>query len=420
MSISVNAEFPTKLQFLFKPKRYKVARGGRGSGKSWGFARALLIQGASKPLRILCVREVQKSIQDSVYQLLLDQIKVLGLESFYSSIQNEIRGINGTTFRFSGLSDLTSDQLKSFEGVDKVWCEESHTITKQSWNVLTPTIRKEESEIWVTYNPELESDETHQRFVINPPPDCESVLMNYQDNPWFPKVLELERIHAEKTMKTEEYRHIWEGECKPAVEGAIYFDEVAKAEKEGHICHVPYDQFLKVQAVWDLGWNDAMTIILVQKSASALHIIGYIEDTRRTYDSYMDELKQLKYNWGRHYLPHDGFSHDPKSGTTAAQILEKHGAIVERIPMLDIEDGIKLARMTFGRLYFDKTKTERLVECLKRYRRNINRNTEEATTPRHDEFSHGADALRYLCVSADNFTNDTWGGKLKYNDKGIV
>jgi phage terminase large subunit len=416
----IEARFPKPLKFLFQPARYKVARGGRGSGKSWGFARALLILGAEKPLRILCVREVQKSIQDSVYQLLLDQIKNLGMEAFYSSVQTEVRGINGTTFRFSGLSELTSDQLKSFEGVDKVWCEEAHTISPKSWNVLIPTIRKEESEIWVTFNPELESDETYKRFVTNPPPDCVSILMNYNDNPWFPKVLELERIHAEETMKAEEYAHIWEGRCKPAVEGAIYFDEVAKAETSGHICNVPYDPLLKVQAIWDLGWNDAMTIILAQKSASAIHIIGYIEDNRRTYDSYMSELKELKYNWGSHYLPHDGFSSDPKSGTTAAKILEKHRATVQQTPSLSIEDGIKLARMSFGRLYFDKEKTNRLVECLKRYRRNINKSTDEGTTPRHDEFSHGADALRYLCIAADSFTNEEWGKKIIYSNKGIV
>ena len=164
----VEARFPEKLKFLFAPARYKVARGGRGSGKSWGFARALLIQGASQPTRVLCTREVQKSIQQSVHQLLEDQVAELGLSSFYEVLTHEIRGKNGSAFYFAGLSDQTADTLKSFEGVDIVWCEEAHSITERSWNILTPTIRKPNSEIWVSFNPELESDETFKRFIRTP------------------------------------------------------------------------------------------------------------------------------------------------------------------------------------------------------------------------------------------------------------
>jgi phage terminase large subunit len=167
--MQITAEFPDKLKFLFTPMRYKVARGGRGSAKSWSVARALLIQGANRPLRILCTREIQKSIQQSVHQLLSDQIKALKLDSFYQVLNNEIRGINGTEFYFSGLSNETSASLKSFEGVDIVWCEEAQNISKQSWDILLPTIRKPDSEIWVTFNPDLETDETYQRFVVNKP-----------------------------------------------------------------------------------------------------------------------------------------------------------------------------------------------------------------------------------------------------------
>lgn len=416
--MQTKASFPEKLQFLFKPSRYKVIYGGRGSSKSWSVARALLIQGLSKPIRVLCTREIQKSIQQSVHQLLSDQIKSLGLEGNYEVLQTEIRGTNGTTFYFAGLSNETAVTLKSFEGVDIVWCEEAQAITKQSWDILIPTIRKPDSEIWVTYNPELDTDETHKRFVINPPDNCISVKMNYTDNPWFPDVLEAERQHAKQSMKAEDYNWIWEGDCKPAVEGAIYFDQISEAEREGRLTNVPYDAQLKVHCVWDLGWNDAMTIVFVQKSASALHVIDYVEGNRRTYDDYMLEINSKRYNIGKHYLPHDGFSHDPKSGKTVEQILSALGAQVMPVPKLDLEDGIKLARQTFKRIYFDKTKTSRLIECLKRYRRNQNQSTLEFTTPRHDEFSHGADSFRYMCVCADQFTNDEWGGKLNYPSLG--
>jgi phage terminase large subunit len=132
------ARFPKKLQFLFKAARYKVARGGRGSSKSWSIARALLLMGAQRPLRVLCTREVQKSIQQSVYQLLKDQIASLGLGAAYDPMATEIRGKNGTQFLFSGLSDMTAESLKSFEGIDIVWVEEAQSVTKNSWDILIP------------------------------------------------------------------------------------------------------------------------------------------------------------------------------------------------------------------------------------------------------------------------------------------
>src|SRR5574343_99827 len=152
MSRSVDAHFPKKLEFLFKPKRYKVAYGGRGSGKSWGVARALLIQGAQSPLRILCAREVQKSIKQSVHQLLTDQIQALGLGGFYEVLETEIRGKNGTQFYFAGLASHTVESIKSFEGAQRVWVEEGQTVSKKSWDILIPTIRAPASEICVTFN----------------------------------------------------------------------------------------------------------------------------------------------------------------------------------------------------------------------------------------------------------------------------
>lgn len=336
-------------------------------------------------------------------------------------LQTEIRGPHGSQIFFSGLSDITADGLRSFEGVDIVWCEEAQAISAKSWKTLVPTIRKEGSEIWVTYNPELESDPTHQMFVINPPPDCESVLMNWQDNPYFPDVLKTEREHALATMKPEEYRNVWEGECLPAVTGAIYFDEVATAEKEGRIRAVPNDPLLKTHAIWDLGWNDSMSIVLVQRSASELRIVDYIEDSHRTLADYVMTLKAMPLNWGVHYLPHDGFSKDFKTGKSAQEIMEALGCTVEQTPNMAIEEGIRASRMTFGRIYFDKDKTKRLVECLKRYRRHINKQTLEAGSALHDEYSHGADAFRYTCIVADALSNSNGSVKpINYGSRRIV
>ena len=243
------AQFPDKLDFLFQPHRYKVAYGGRGSGKSWGFARALLLQASNKPLRILCAREIQRSIRQSVHQLLTDQIQSLGLGPFYEVLEAEIRGINGSLFSFTGLANNTVESIKSFEGVQIVWCEEAQTISRKSWDILIPTIRKPDSEIWVSFNPNIDTDNTYQRFVVEPPENAKVVKVNWQDNPWFPQVLEDERQHSLKT--NPDYANIWEGDCKAAVDGAIYSNEIREAQEGNRITTVPYDPMMKVHVVMD-------------------------------------------------------------------------------------------------------------------------------------------------------------------------
>ena len=413
------ARFPRKLDFLFKPARFKVARGGRGSGKSWGFARALLLRCAKQQTRVLCTREIQKSIQQSVHQLLTDQIEALGLSSVFEVLQTEIRGPHGSAIYFSGLSDITATALKSFEGVDICWCEEAQTISAKSWKTLIPTIRKEGSEIWVTYNPELESDPTHEMFVTHPPPDCVSVLMNHSDNPYFPQVLEEARLHAEKTMRRADYLHTWEGQCKPAVEGAIYFEAMSQTTAAGRIRTVPHDGQLKTHVIFDLGMADSMTLILAQKVASEIRVIHYIEGNQRILADYSAELKSLRLddqpmNWGTVWLPHDGFHTRHQTGKDDATILRGLGWTVQAVPNVHVNSGIDRAREVFPRVYFHEDRTQRLVECLKRYRWNISQKTGEAQHPLHDEFSHGADAFRYLSLVADQLTNEEWGGALAY------
>ena len=418
MSIEIEAEFPAKLSFLDEPHRYKVAYGGRGSGKSWGFARALLALAIKHKLRILCAREVQRSIKQSVHQLLSDQIQAMGFGQYYEVLENEIRCVSGSQINFTGLANNTVESIKSFEGVDIVWVEEAQTVSKKSWDILIPTIRKPNSEIWVTFNPDLDSDDTYKRFVIDTPDNAKVVKVNWIDNPWFPKVLDAERLHSKAT--SDDYDNIWEGECKTAVDGAIYANEIREAQENKRITNVPYDPELKVHVVMDLGWNDSMSVILCQKGVSDLRIIKYIEDDHRTLDSYSAELKNLPYNWGQMYLPHDGQTKDFKYGTSAEEIMRRHGWDVRIVPRLDVESGIKLARINFHRCYFDKS-TERLIECLKHYRRSINATTNEPGAPLHDEYSHGADAFRYLCVSADKFSNETWQHQaIHYQNLGIV
>jgi phage terminase large subunit len=418
LSAQTLAKFPSKLDFLFNPHRYKVAYGGRGSGKSWGFARALLLQAANKPLRVLCAREVQRSIKNSVHQLLSDQIQALGLGQFYEVLESEIRGLNGSLFVFTGLANNTAESIKSYEGIDRVWCEEAQTISKKSWDILIPTIRKPDSEIWVSFNPNIDTDDTYVRYCVNPPDNAKVVKMNYMDNPWFGDTLEIERQHSEKT--NPDYANIWLGDCKAAVDGAIYANEIREAQENNRITTVPYDPMLKVHVVFDLGFNDSMAIILCQRGVSDIRIIKYIEDNHRTLDSFSSEIRSLNYNWGTMFLPHDGKSRDYKSGLSAEDIMRKQGWTVRIVPVSSIESGIKIARMHFHKCYFDKS-AQRLLECLKNYKRSINSSTNEPGAPLHDEYSHGADAFRYMATSVEQMKNESWGGeKITYNNRSIV
>ena len=412
------ADFPKKLQFLFDPYRYKVAYGGRGSGKSWSMARALLLQASNKPLRILCAREIQRSIKQSVHTLLNDQIQALGLGPLYEVLESEIRSRSGSSFSFTGLATNTVESIKSFEGCDIVWVEEAQTVSKKSWDILIPTIRKPDSQIWVSFNPNIDSDDTYKRFVIEPPENAKVVKVNYTDNPWFPEVLEIERQHSEKT--NPDYANIWEGDCKAAVDGAIYANEIREAQENGRITTVPYDPMLKVHVVFDLGFNDSMAIILCQRGVSDIRIIKYIEDNHRTLDSFSSEIRSLNYNWGTMFLPHDGKSRDYKSGLSAEDIMRNQGWTGRIVPVSSIESGIKIARMHFHKCYFDKS-ANRLLECLKNYKRSINSSTNEPGAPLHDEYSHGADAFRYMATSVEQMKNESWGGeKITYNNRSIV
>ena len=412
-------EIPDKLLPLFQPKRYKVIHGGRGSAKSWSVARALVSIGATKSIRVLCARETQKSIQESVHRLLKDQIESLGLDQFYTIQENKILGINGTEFTFAGIRQQGVANLKSYEGTDICWVEEAQVVTKKSWDVLIPTIRKPGSEIWVTFNPELDTDETFSRFVVRPPEESIVIQMNWQDNPWFPPELDKERRQW-LDRDPVGYLTTWEGKCRPAVEGAIYANEIEATQREGRIRAVPYDPQLKVHTVWDLGWNDSMSIICVQRVASEVRVIDYIEDSHRTIDSYVMQLQERKWNWGTDYIPHDGAHRDFKSGKSTQELLQTLGRNVQVLARGNPEEGIRLARMIFPRTYFDADRCTELVNHLKRYRRQINQVTQEAGAPLHDEHSHAADAFRYLAQSLDMMNNDNWGKPLPVNTRWVV
>ena len=216
--------FPPKLQCLFRPARYKVFYGGRGGAKSWGIARALVLIAASSKKRILCAREVQNTMRDSVHKLLKDQIEALGLLPWFTITENSIRSSAGSEFIFKGLR-FDVQGVKSTEGIDICWVEEAQTVSKDSWDVLIPTVRSDDSEVWISFNPHEEADPTYQKFVLKPPPDATVVEINYDDNPWFPDVLRREMEYC-RSVDFDAYMHIWRGKPRKISAAAIFADKV--------------------------------------------------------------------------------------------------------------------------------------------------------------------------------------------------
>lgn len=210
----VPLQMPAKLLPLLEPRRFKILYGGRGGAKSHTVAQILIMLSMQRKLRILCVREVQKSLAQSSMQVIKDYIERLGLSAYFETLKTEIRcRTTGSTFGFSGLKDHTADSIKSWEGADIVWVEEAHSVTARSWNVLIPTIRKAGSEIWATFNPDQETDYVYERFVKNTDPNALVIEISWHDNPWFGAEMEDER-RALKAVNDDLYNHVWEGHCR--------------------------------------------------------------------------------------------------------------------------------------------------------------------------------------------------------------
>src|ERR1700685_2357354 len=382
-------EFPEKLGFLFEPYRYKVAWGGRGGSKSWGFARALLLLGLDK--------------------LLSDQIIALGLGGEYEVTKTSIHGRNGTQFIFAGIRQATASNLKSYEGCDIAWVEEAQALTKRSWNILIPTIRKESSEIWASFNPELESDDTYQRFVVSPPESAKVVRIGWEDNPWLPDVL-LQEIRDLRKRSEDDYQHIYGGHCKQVVEGAIYREELIAADKEERITRVPYDSGSPVHTFWDLGFGDNTSIWFAQTVGFEFRVIDHESDSLKGLQHYIKLLQEKPYAYGTHWLPHDGAAHELGTGRSIEELLRKVFASVKCARKLSIEDGIAAARAIFGRCWFDREKCADGLQSLRHYRyeQEEKRGTFKRE-PLHDRASHDADAFRTLGVAIKEFRPQAQG-----------
>lgn len=403
----MTANFPEELRFLFEPARYKVAWGGRGAAKSWNFGRALLLQGGQRPLRILCARETQKSIADSVHQLLKSQIIELGLDKFYEVEKASIYAKNGTEFIFSGLKHNV-DNLKSIEACDICWVEEAQSVSKSSWETLIPTIRKENSEIWVSFNPDLETDETYRKFVTSPPPGAIVKRLTFRDNPWFPEVLRREMEHLRET-DYDAYMHVWEGCCISVIEGAVYANELHELDKSQRITRVPYDPAFPVNTYWDLGYGDCTAIWFSQVVGFEYRLIDYLEDSKRPLEHYLKLLQNRGYLYGTDWLPHDAQARQLGSGKSIEELMRAAGRRVEIVPRLSIADGINAARTIFPVCWFDSERCQDGLTALRHYRygevATLGSPTRE---PLHDAASHGSDSFRYFALGCKRPKSLDW------------
>lgn len=400
--LDVTAPFPRKLGVLFNRSPYKIIYGGRGGAKSWGCARALLIRGIKQKLRILCAREVQNSIAESVHKLLSDQIAMLSLEAYYNISDSTIVGHNGTDIIFKGLQGTRNNvrSVKSTEGIDICWVEEAVAITKHSWDTVIPTIRRPGSELWISFNPELKSDETYKRFVLNPPPDAIVIEMNWRDNPWFTAKQNADRLHMKAT-DPDGYLNVWEGKCRHALEGAIFANELRDSTLKGRITKVPYDPTLPVHTFWDLGWSDSVAIWLAQKVGFEYHLIGYMEESQKTVAWFLAELDKKGYVFGVHHPPHDGSSRQlAANGASVAKLIKTAGRRVRVLPRLSTAAQINYARTVFPLCHFDEAECAEGLERLRRYKYEVDEETSERDRqPLHDINSHGSSAFMGFAVS---------------------
>ena len=389
---------PKKMQCFVPPNRYKVAYGGRGSSKSWSVATLLILAAYQKPARILCAREIQKSISDSVIQLLSDTIDRMGLTSFFEIQKTQILGQNGSRFIFEGLrSNIT--KIKSMEGIDIVWVEESESVTFTSWETLIPTIRKPGSEIWVTFNPRDEMDDTYQRFVIDPPEGAVVTQVNWQDNPWFPEELRKEKDHLES--KDENlYKWIWEGQPIANHDGAYWQKHLNLKQ----VKDFPIETSLPVHTFWDLGVSDDMTIWFMQQVGSEIRFIHSYSNYGEGLDFYINYLHEFrakhKVVYGEHWAPHDISVRELTTGKSRLETAKSMGIVFKTVPSIPLEDGINAVRMILPRCWFNEKMTKDGIKALKGYRREFD---EERgvfkNRPLHNWASHYADAFRYFAVS---------------------
>jgi len=379
--INLRITIPPFYSFLAKPMRYKSIWGGRGAGRSWSVARILIGLAAARKMRVLATREFQTSIKDSVHQLLTSQIDILGLSSFYEITRDSIRSTVGSEFIFKGLRADPAG-IKSLEGIDVAWIEEAQTISSESWEVLIPTIRKEGSELILTWNTGEIKDPTYQRFVVNPPDDCISVKATWRDNPYFPEVLRKEKDYLQR-VDPESYDWVWEGNPKSISDACVFRNKFVSEDFEA-----PRDA--RFYHGSDFGFSkDPTTLVRCYINDGDLWV---------DYESYgvgveLDEIPEL-YGAVPTYKEWKIFG-DNSRPETISYLHKKHGLRIEAADKGkgSVEDGIAFIKK-FPKIHIHP-RCKHTLEEMKLYAYKQDARTDEVLPILIDKNNHCMDALRY-------------------------
>lgn len=419
---------PDVLLPLCQPARYKAAYGGRGGAKSHFFAEQIIVRCFSRKTRVACIREVQASIKDSVRQLLVDKIQGLGLGEEFEVLETEIRGRrNGSLIVFKGMQSYNAQNIKSLEDFDLAWVEEAQTLSETSLRLLRPTIRKDGSEIWFSWNPRHETDAVDKFFRGDKPPQNAIIVpVNWYDNPWFPPVL-VEEKDQDYASDPEVAEHVWGGGYERITEGAYYAKQIAAAEREGRVGFFPHIPELPVFTSWDLGVDDYTVIwffqVIFTGDVPRVRIIDYYEASGLGPDAIIPEAmpeftedlqdrcaawvelgRDHPFKYQRHFFPHDIGTREWGAGAkTRIQTVMELGipiATINRGVAQDPTERINAARRLLPICEFNQTKRVMLgVSRLRRYSRKKNDALGTYLGPLHDENSHGADGFGEFAIN---------------------
>lgn len=406
---SQTLQIPISRAFLpfLTPSRYKAAYGGRGSGKTHYFAGRSVDLSYAKPTRIVCIREVQNTLRDSIKQLVEDKISGFGLAPFFKSTEREIRGTNGSLMIFRGMQDYNAQSIKSLEGFDIALIVEAQALSQRSLDLLRPTIRKPGSEIWAEWNPESEFDPIDNFFRgPHPPEDAIIRRVNWSDNPWFPAELHADMTH-DRRADAAKAAHIWDGEYQQAPKGAYYSELLANALTDGRITKLNHNPALEVHVSFDLGVGQNQSLWFSQWVGREVRVIDYLEGDEEAanegYSWYARKMREKPYNYGNVYFPHDGRVREA-TGKSRAETMEGFNFTVRVLPMLPVEDGIDSVKRLLPVCYFDATKCAKGLTALKNYRENWDDKLRRSNGPLKDWTNHAADSFRYTAVAYDDPT----------------
>lgn len=410
---TLRVEVPRKLKPLLQPKRYKGAYGGRGGAKSHFFAEQIAVRAATSPARIVCIREVQNSIKDSVRQLIVDKILLHGLESSLDILEAEIRGKVGTPAEgslivFKGMQAYNAANIKSLEGFDVAWVEEAQTFSQASLDMLRPTLRKPGSELWFSWNPRYKTDPVDIFFRKRPPADCVSVHIGWQDNPWFKGTPLYQDMLDDYEADIDKAEHVWGG-AYGAGQGAILARWINEIDRKGQINDdVVFDPTgAPVEITSDLGFRDTAAWWFWQRKLGGFSIFSFDKDHGLDADDWIERLQSdllsLGINrdkLGKIWLPHDARN---KTFQTKHSALERFlGAFgnnkVGIIPQTKKHEQINAARTIIQKCEFAKTACEYGLDALGAWEFDWNEDDNVfSREPKHNWASHPGDAFAYGC-----------------------